>query len=145
MRLTWCLDSINLRVLLPCEYLGLFGWLIQPDSASHNSIFLSREISQPFSQQYFPLTRNQPAIQPASQPNKPQEPRARRASPPRAGGSPQARSASHAVFSMCDVCVSIVSSGKYGTGLFFFWPVLDSRPARFRESVWAWAFRLDWA
>jgi len=49
------------------EAYGLFGWLIQPDSASHNSIFLSREISQPFSQQYFPLTRNQPA----SQPNKP--------------------------------------------------------------------------
>jgi len=49
---------------------GLFGWRIQPESASHNSIFLSREISQPFSQQYFPLTRNQPASQPASQPNK---------------------------------------------------------------------------
>ena len=43
---------------------ALFGWLIQPDSTSHNSIFLSREISQPFSQQYFPLTRNQPASQP---------------------------------------------------------------------------------
>jgi len=44
------------------------------DSASHNSIFLSRKISpatsQPASQQYFPLTRNQPDIQPASQPNK---------------------------------------------------------------------------
>ena len=42
----------------------------RPDSASHNSIFLSRKISpatsQPASQQYFPLTRNQPAIQPAS-------------------------------------------------------------------------------
>ena len=53
---------------------ALFGWRIQPDSASHNSIFLSRKISpatsQPASQQYFPLTRNQPAIQPASQPNK---------------------------------------------------------------------------
>jgi nitrite reductase/ring-hydroxylating ferredoxin subunit len=38
------------------------------DSASHNSIFLSRKISpatsQPASQQYFPLTRNQPASQP---------------------------------------------------------------------------------
>jgi len=45
----------------------LFGWRIQPESASHNSIFLSREISQPFSQQYFPLTRNQPASQPAEQ------------------------------------------------------------------------------
>ena len=55
---------------LTIEILALFGWLIQPDSASHNSIFLSREISQPFSQQYFPLTRNQPASQPASQPNK---------------------------------------------------------------------------
>jgi len=45
---------------------ALFGWRIQPDSASHNSIFLSRKISlatsQPASQQYFPLTRNQPAI-----------------------------------------------------------------------------------
>jgi len=48
----------------------LFGWLIQPDSASRNSIFLSREISQTSSQQYFPLTQNQPASQPASQPNK---------------------------------------------------------------------------
>jgi len=47
--------------------LALFGWRIQPDSASHNNIFLSREISQLSSQQYFPLTRNQPA----SQPNKP--------------------------------------------------------------------------
>ena len=45
---------------------ALFGWRIQPESASHNSIFLSREISQPSSQQYFPLTRNQPASQPAS-------------------------------------------------------------------------------
>ena len=53
------------------QTIALFGWLIQPDSASHNSIFLSREISQPFSQQYFPLTRNQPASQSASQPNKP--------------------------------------------------------------------------
>jgi len=48
------------------EVLALFGWRIQPDSASHNSIFLSRKISpatsQPASQQYFPLTRNQPAI-----------------------------------------------------------------------------------
>jgi len=49
----------------------LFGWRIQPESASHNSIFLSHEISQQFSQQYFSLTRNQPASQPASQPNKP--------------------------------------------------------------------------
>jgi len=49
---------------------ALFGWLIQPDSASRSSIFLSREISQPSSQQYFPLTQNQPASQPASQPNK---------------------------------------------------------------------------
>jgi len=48
----------------------LFGWLIQPDSAIHNSIFFSRKISQPSSQQYFSLTRNQPASQPASQPNK---------------------------------------------------------------------------
>ena len=55
---------------LPLAISALFGWLIQPDSASRNSIFLSREISQPFSQQYFPLTRNQPASQPASQPNK---------------------------------------------------------------------------
>jgi len=36
------------------------------DSASHNSIFLSRQISQPANQQCFPLTPNQPAIQPAS-------------------------------------------------------------------------------
>ena len=53
---------------------ALFGWRIQSDSASHNSIFLSRKISpatsQPANQQYFPLTQNQPAIQPASQPNK---------------------------------------------------------------------------
>ena len=52
----------------------MFGWRIQPDSASHNSIFLSRKISpatsQPANQQYFPLTRNQPVIQPVSQPNK---------------------------------------------------------------------------
>jgi len=57
------------------EISALFGWLIQPDSASRNSIFLSREISQPYSQQYFPLTQNQPA----SQPNKAfeyQEPKA---------------------------------------------------------------------
>ena len=56
------------------SFIALFGWRIQPDSASHNSIFLSRKISpttrQPASQQYFPLMRNQPAIQPASQPNK---------------------------------------------------------------------------
>ena len=45
---------------------ALFGWRIQPESASHNIIFLSYEISQPFSQQYFPLTQNQPASQPAS-------------------------------------------------------------------------------
>ena len=61
-----CLFKTNLRV----EYVGykhikaLFGWRIQPESASHNSIFLSREISQSFNQQYFPLTRNQPASQP---------------------------------------------------------------------------------
>ena len=40
------------------------------DSASHNSIFLSRQISQPANQQYFSLTPNQLVIQPASQPNK---------------------------------------------------------------------------
>ena len=40
------------------------------DSASHNSIFLSRQISQPANKQCFSLTPNQPAIQPASQPNK---------------------------------------------------------------------------
>jgi len=60
-------------VRLPAEFElnALFGWRIQPDSASRNSIFLSRKISQPSSQQYFPLTRNQPASQPARQPNKP--------------------------------------------------------------------------
>jgi len=42
---------------------ALFGWRIQPESASRNSIFLSREISQLSSQQYFSLTRNQPASQ----------------------------------------------------------------------------------
>ena len=46
--------------------LGSFGWLIQPDSAIHNSIFLSHKISQPSSQQYFSLTQNQPSSQPAS-------------------------------------------------------------------------------
>jgi len=67
---------MTIRTVFVIKALALFGWRIQPDSASHNSIFLSRKISpatsQPASQQYFPLTRNQPAIQPASQPNKAQ-------------------------------------------------------------------------
>ena len=53
------------------QYIGLVRL---GDSASHNSIFLSRQINQPANQpanqQCFSLTPNQPAIQPASQPNK---------------------------------------------------------------------------
>jgi len=48
----------------------LFGWRIQPESASHNSIFLSREISQLFSQTVFSShakSASQPASQPAEQ------------------------------------------------------------------------------
>jgi len=50
--------------------LTLFGWRIQPESASHNSIFLSREISQLFSQTVFSShakSASQPASQPAEQ------------------------------------------------------------------------------
>jgi len=49
---------------------ALFGWRIQPESASHNSIFLSREISQLFSQTVFSShakSASQPASQPAEQ------------------------------------------------------------------------------
>ena len=48
----------------------LFGWRIQPESASHNSIFLSHEISQLFSQTVFSShakSASQPASQPAEQ------------------------------------------------------------------------------
>jgi len=51
---------------------ALFGWRIQPESASHNSIFLSHEISQLFSQTVF-SSHAKSASQPASQPNKTQK------------------------------------------------------------------------
>jgi len=56
----------------PCQQLNininaLFGWRIQPESASHNSIFLSRKISQLFSQTVF-SSHTKSASQPASQP-----------------------------------------------------------------------------
>jgi len=47
---------------------ALFGWEIQPATTVFSSH--AKSASQPANQQCFPLTPNQPAIQPASQPNK---------------------------------------------------------------------------
>ena len=64
------LRSLQVDLLCSLELYALFGWRIQPESASHNSIFLSREISQLFSQTVFSShakSASQPASQPAEQ------------------------------------------------------------------------------